>query len=158
MVGKIKLTESALRKLIREAVAGDPGEGVPGLLGKLLSMRWNQDRGSMWDTIKVVDLKGMAPDRMASIAEDVRAYNTAVSKMNAALDGGEDWGEEADLAERKLGDIIERLTVRGEAVGAEQVTFVYVPDTREIHIMGDDTDMTLVPGDGRYDEMLAKFN
>ena len=70
MVGKIKLTESALRKLIREAVNGDPGAGVPGLLGKLLSMRWNQDRGSMWDTIKVVDLKGMAPDRLASIAED----------------------------------------------------------------------------------------
>ena len=157
-MGKIKLTERALRKLIREAVSGDPGEGVPGLLGKLLSMRWNQDRGEKWGLIKAGDLKGTAPDRLASIAEDIRAYNTAVRKMNAALGGDGDWGEEADLAERKLGDIIERLTVRGEAVGVEQVTFVYVPHTREIHIMGDDTDMTLVPGDGRYDEMLAKFN
>lgn len=157
-MGKIKLTESALRKLIREAVSGDPGEGVPGLLGKLLSMRWNQGRGEKWETIKAGDLKETSPDRLASIAEDIRAYNSVVRKMNNRLDADLDWGEGADLAERKLGDIIERLTVRGEAVGAEQVTFVYVPHTREIHIMGDDTDMTLVPGDGRYDEMLAKFN
>jgi hypothetical protein len=118
-VGKIKLTESALRKLIREAVSVDPGDGVPGLLGKLLSMRWRQERGMKWDTIKAGDLKGTAPDRLASIAEDVRAYNTAVRKMNNRLDGDLDWGEEADLAERKLGDLIQRLSADKGHDGAD---------------------------------------
>jgi hypothetical protein len=118
-MGKIKLTESALRKLIREAVSVDPGDGVPGLLGKLLSMRWRQERGMKWDTIKAGDLKGTAPDRLASIAEDVRAYNTAVRKMNNRLDGDLDWGEEADLAERKLGDLIQRLSADKGHDGAD---------------------------------------
>ena len=161
MGNKIRMTAKQLHRVISEAVAGDPGKGVPGLLGKLLSMRWNQDRGSMWDTIKVVDLKGISPERGESIAEDVVVYNTAVRKMNAALRDGKDWGEWADLAERKLGDLIRRWSTRAEMVGGDMATLVYDPYTRNIDIIADglpDGVMTLEPGEAGYDRELAKFN
>ena len=154
-MGKIKLTESALRKLIREAMGGDPGDGVPGLLGTVLSMRWRQERGQRWKTIKVHKNDPRKDD------PGVQEYNQAVGKMNKMLAAEGDWGEWADLAERKLGDLIRRWSTRAEMVGDDMATFVYDPYTRNIDIIADglpDGVMTLEPGEAGYDRELAKFN